>query len=187
MVLSQEPPSTSESESGWGEPVKGISVRLHADKSRWRNNETPTLTFDVRNRGDRTYIFFATDQTGRFEVNGSWFQYLGEVIASGGGIRPGEDRFGTAIRISEDGWRGEDRVLVLHPGTQKIRFAPAFLEMDSSGSFTVPSNPVEIEVIPGLFELTNLRTVGIAAALVVGAALMIVRTTRRRLSKFYTQ
>lgn len=186
-VFSQEAPLTSQPLEGWGEPVDGISVRLHADKSRWRNNETPAFTFDVRNRGDRTYIIFATDKTGRFEVNGVWFQYLGEVIASGGGIRPGEDRTGTAIRINEDGWRGESGKLVLNPGSHTIRFAPEFVEMDSSGSFTVPSNPVEIEIIPGLFELTTLRLFGIAATLVIGAALMIAGITRRQLSKFYAQ
>jgi hypothetical protein len=148
--------------------VEGVSVRLHADRTRWSSNETPTFTFDLQNSGPRDFITFQLQEMGRVEVDGVWYEWTGAGVWTQSPFRPATSYQGMPVTLAGD-WRPSQdrslntqpptyRPLQLPPGKHAIRFAvtcrdshaPSSKSLINTNSMkpeiVVTSNPVEIEI-----------------------------------------
>ena len=62
-------------ESGWGEPVKGLSVRLQADKAVLYFAEGVALRLSMRNLGSETWFVPESQEPGELEIDGVWHSF----------------------------------------------------------------------------------------------------------------
>src|SRR5450759_631577 len=77
QAFSQSQAPSSNAVAVWGEPVEGVSVRLRPEKTKWASNETATFRLDVRNQGQREFYTVQSQETGRLEVDGVWYDWTG--------------------------------------------------------------------------------------------------------------
>ncbi len=152
--------SESNAVVAWGEPVEGVSTRLHADKKRWATNETPTFKYDVRNQGQRKFGTFQGQELGRLEADGVWYGWTGPIDLKGSGLPPGREYHDIPVSLGSywkaaQEWRDKTQApppqipLNLLPGKHTIRFASQIQDSTvkpKPQSIYVPSNPVEIEI-----------------------------------------
>jgi len=54
----------------WGEAVDGVQVGLRVDRTAWQSGETPTVTVEVRNRGERHLGLYEDPASFELEVDG---------------------------------------------------------------------------------------------------------------------
>ena len=153
----------------WGEPVKKVSVRLRADKTSWASNEMPTFKLDVRNQGTREFSTVQSQQTGRLEVDGVWYDWTGGYELKSSWLNPGREYHDIYVSLevnweATQEWRDKTQTpppkipLKLFPGKHTIRFAPEIqdstVKSKPQNSY-VPSNPVEIETRSNLKNLAK--------------------------------
>ena len=150
---------TSAADTAWGEPFEGLYVRIRADKKRWATNEIPTLKLDVRNQGHREFYTFRSQEPGRLEVDGVWYEWTGGIDLKASPIPPGREYQDIKVPLGLDWkateqWRDKTQPappkipLKLLPGKHTIRFAPQIREIGvepKPRNTYVPSNPIEIE------------------------------------------
>jgi hypothetical protein len=165
-----------------GEPDTSIEVRLRAEKAEWRQDETPVVTIDLRNR--------RTDPEGRYggprslvhhelEVDGKWYNYTTvDRHATGIVVPPGKEvKDALTFPLSPDWARQasdnpQDRSLRLRPGRHTVRVAvnlyPPVKEAKRPDGLMehvrFVSNPVEIEILapePGESAEANLGSRGV--------------------------
>ncbi len=148
-------------EAAWGEPVEGVSVRLRADKIKWATNEIPTFKLDVRNQGQREFYTVQSQESGRLEVDGVWYDWTGPIDLKGSSLPPGREYHDIPVSLGSNWkatqeWRDKTQApppqipLKLLPGKHTIRFAPEIRDITvkpKPQSNYVPSNPAEIEII----------------------------------------
>jgi|WetSurMetagenome_2_1015567.scaffolds.fasta_scaffold78680_2 hypothetical protein len=61
-------------EAQWGEPVRGVQVRLKAERREWKADEAPTFLVDVVNHGQAAIVKpFNAKSFCRVEVDGLWY------------------------------------------------------------------------------------------------------------------
>ena len=158
-VTGRATPSAAD-EAAWGEPFEGVSVRLRADKTRWTTNETPTFKLEVRNQGQREFVTFQGQESGRVEVDGVWYDWTGPIDLKGSSLPPGRDYHDISVSLGSNWkatqeWRDKTQVpppqipLKLLPGKHTIRFAPEIRDITvkpKPQNNYVPCNPVEIEI-----------------------------------------
>ena len=145
--------------AAWGEAVEGVSVRMRADKTRWPSNETPTFKLDMRNQGQREFYTAQSQETGRLEVDGVWYSWIGVINLESSQFPPGREYHDIPVSLGSNWnaiqeWRDKTQApppqipLRLLPGKHTIRFAPEIRDITAKPkpqNNYVPSNPVEIE------------------------------------------
>lgn len=150
---------TSAADMPWGEPFEGLYVRIRADKKRWATNETPTFNVDVSNQGHREFYTFRSQEPGRLEVDGVWYEWTGGIDLKASPIPPGREYQDIKVTLGLDWkatqeWRDKTQPrppqipVKLLPGKHTIRFAPQIREIGvepKPRNTYVPSNPIEIE------------------------------------------
>src|ERR1044071_7037253 len=146
--------------AAWGDPVEGVSVRLRAEKKQWATNETPTFKLDVRNQSHREFYTFQSQEPGRLEVDGVWYEWTGAIDLKASAIPPGREYKDIKVTLGLDWkatqeWRDKTQPrppqisVKLLPGKHTIRFAPEIREIGvepKPRNTYVPSNAVEIEI-----------------------------------------
>ena len=120
-------------EPGWGEPVDGVSVGLATGDTNWNTARVPTFTLALRNQGPRKLTVFQLQETGRLEVDGIWYEWLGPGVWHRSPFPPGAAYEGIPISLSADWYPKQDtainsqphpyRPLRLTRGPHTVRFA----------------------------------------------------------------
>jgi len=61
----------------WGPPAEGLQLRLHADRRTWQPGQRPSFSFDLRNRGKRTFVFWPAQKLAlsQIEFDGKWYRW----------------------------------------------------------------------------------------------------------------
>ncbi len=137
------PPAATD---GWGEPLEGFSARLRPAKLTVGADDIPSLVVDVRNLGQRVDLSVSRPVIkGDLIVDGIVHKNMAITISNLEYLRPGqavED-----LRLMLSGWAG----LKLSPGKHVVQFL-ALATPDNTNSramaLSIPSNPVEIEILP---------------------------------------
>src|SRR5439155_12150223 len=157
---SERAPTSAANEATWGQPVKGVSVRLRADRTRWTSNETPTFKLDVRNQGQREFYPPQAQESGRLEVDRVLYGWTGLFDLKSSSLPPGREyhdipvSLGSSWKATQE-WRDKTQApppqipLKLLRGKHTIRFAPEIRDITvkpKPHNNHVPSNPVEIEI-----------------------------------------
>jgi len=144
-------PAEKQQEPPWGEAVEGVQVRLRADKTVWKADETPTLKLRARNQGNRELVWMDPGAVPQLEFGGVWYS---QVFVVRGRVRawplePGSESHEIAISLGRQ-WRTQQApfFLPLKPGKHTIRvaFRAAPAEGDQGKPVRALSNPVEIEI-----------------------------------------
>ena len=132
-------------EAAWGDAVDGVQARLVASKA-WDLGETPDLTLDMRNNGDKTPHQCRAPNFCEIEWDGQWHQYggPGDLDCKHFSLQPGKQvddwvKVGLDIPWVRKG--DKDKRLEIAAGKHTVRVA--FLFDDGP---RVVSQPVEIEV-----------------------------------------
>jgi beta-lactamase regulating signal transducer with metallopeptidase domain len=130
----------------WGEPLRGVQVRLRADKAMFEAGEPVTLKADVYNGGRK-------EVRGRYNKYGICrLQLDNQFYGWGGGpgppIKPGGQVNDIPIPLDDNVWLGENK-MNLNPGKHVIRvyFVGPQGKDDRGRVFLAVSNPVEITII----------------------------------------
>ena len=156
-------------EDPWGEPVEGVSVRLRAYKTSWASNEMPTFKLDVRNQGTREFSTVQSQETGRLEVDGVWYDWTGGYELKSSWLNPGREYHDIYVSLeinweATQEWRDKTQApppkipLKLFPGKHTIRFAQEIRDSTVKSkpqNNYVPSNSVEIETRSNLKSLAK--------------------------------
>ena len=154
-------PRPGEAEAPWGEAVEGVQVRLRPVKTTWKAGETPRLLADVRNRGERVFLVYRTQETCELEIDGHWYRWGGDFSVKSSAFSPGREYTDIPITLA-DAWARRDASrsppLRLEPGRHTVRVAfivktgSEQVVRHSDGRVTmdkpvrVVSNPVDIVV-----------------------------------------
>ena len=156
----------------WALALEGVQCRLRARKTIWGAGEIPTLSFDLRNRGEKTIDFVSVAQAHcEIQIDGAWYGWAEPIIIDAP-VRRLEPltELNDAISIKlTNSWalpRKTNKLkhlpgvsefwgkrLELTPGkhTVRVRFrTDDWLQsyMKNESSLSVVSNPVEIEILP---------------------------------------
>jgi len=126
-------------EPTWGEVVEGLQCRLRADRRTWRPTETPSFSFDIRNRGKRTFAFWPAHklELSQIEFDGKWHRWPSPVTIDSQvwPLAPGAQYNGVTIELDK-------RFNIdIKPGKHIVRVA------FSPEGVQVVSNPVGIEIL----------------------------------------
>jgi hypothetical protein len=137
-------------DSGWGEQVRGLAVRLRADRTVWKTGEAPALKMEVRNDGQNAPYIPYNDVLTLLEVNGQW--YRRHLSSKRGGkfkLEPGE-RHEIELPFVNSLWFDKDsgQNLEAKPGKYILRAGFTDDPGDTRLPVTHVSNPVQIEILP---------------------------------------
>ncbi len=145
----QPPTKSKAADPAWGEAVNGVEVRLRAlkDPAEWGPGETPEF---------RAYVYYLEgmkarvarrQERGRINFDGQWYQQRWDRLFRVGDRGGGKPYDYTVFSLRGD-WRGEKgaRPLRLTAGRHTLRVAFDVVQEGSERTFTVISNPVEIEI-----------------------------------------
>ena len=141
----------SASEQGWGEPVEGLSARLHSDKPVCYFVEGVALRLSVRNLGNETISVPESQELGELEMDGVWYSYWcswsDPYFVARRPLPPGQQFDNIAVHPTGGDWRKESAPLNAQAGKHTIRFAVAARRGGPKGGQTIRavSNPVEVE------------------------------------------
>ena len=163
-------------EPPWGEEVGGVQVRLRAEKTQWKADETPTLMLDVANRtqGMGVLVLYLAGAASRVEIDGWWYSWTEPTeitpstpprvwLSKGSQTSkaleiPLSDKWGPHMERDKADLQGRLQPnspgLHLAPGIHKVRvsFCP-----DTAYGYREPpsavSNAVEIEILPAAAEV----------------------------------
>jgi RNA polymerase sigma factor (sigma-70 family) len=139
-------------EPEWGEAVDGVQSRLRLAKAQLDPGATPTLSLDLRNRGNMTAHIFRTPEDCEIEMDGVWYQNPTEFrqhiiypLESGKQI----DDWVTVVPdkkwVSKTlGASGEPNPFLLPIGKHTVRIA--FPLNREKAPFRVVTQPVDVEV-----------------------------------------
>jgi len=169
QACSQAPAPSSNAVVLWGEPVEGVSVRLRADKTSWANNERATFKLDVRNQGKHEFYTVQSQESGRLEVDGVWYDWTGGFDLKSSWLPPGREYHDIPVSLginwkATQAWRDKTQApppqipLKLLAGKHTIRFAPQIRDntvKPKPQNNYVLSNPVEIETWSNLKNLAE--------------------------------
>jgi hypothetical protein len=158
--FSQVAAPTSDGAVPWGQPVEGVSVRLRTDKARWPSNEILRFRLDVRNEGQREFHTVRSQEPGRLQVDGIWYDWIGAFDLKVSPLPPKREYRDIAVSLggnwkAKQEWRDKTKAppplipLQLPPGKHTVRFAPEIRDITvkpKPRNNYVPSNPVEIEI-----------------------------------------
>lgn len=153
----------------WGEPVEGVSLRLEATHTQWSAGETPILSLDVQNHGQRNLLIFQTlEFLGSLEVDGIWYRGSKAGVFPESPLPPGRRYEGLLVALTP-AWRpNQDKAINPHPpphlplqlsnGQHTVRFSmpcrnaralPTKIARklgEPNPEVVATSNPVRIEV-----------------------------------------
>jgi beta-lactamase regulating signal transducer with metallopeptidase domain len=131
-------------QSGWGDPVEGVSVRLSAEGAVWDFQQRGFFKFSVRNQGRQSVAVWRSQAEGELEMDGVWYRWSQPVDASTSVLASGGQFDGLALTVGGE-WRKDANFLAADAGKHTLRFAiPAQLE--SGGAWIrVVSNPLDVE------------------------------------------
>ncbi len=125
-------------EPTWGKAVEGLQCRLRPDRRAWKITETPSFTFDLRNRGKRTFAFWPDQKLEMIEIefDGKWHRWPETVMIDSQvwPLPPGAEY--NAVTISLD----KRFKIAVAPGKHIVRLA---LPLEG---LRVVSNPVGIVI-----------------------------------------
>jgi hypothetical protein len=169
QAFSQATAPSSNAVVPWGEPVEGVSVRLRADKTTWASNEMSTFKLEVRNQGKREFYTVQSQESGRLEVDGVWYDWTGGVDLKSSWLPPGREYHDIPVSLginwkARQEWRDKTQApppqipLKVLPGKHTIRFAPEIRDITvkpKPQNNYVPSNPVEIQTWSNLKNLAE--------------------------------
>ncbi|MHC4741991.1 MAG: hypothetical protein ACYS8Z_08780 [Planctomycetota bacterium] len=137
---------TSSLKEAWGEPrwgpaVEGLQCRLRPERREWRLDERPAFSFDLRNRGKRTFAFWPAHKLELVEIefDGKWHRWPRDVKTDSHvwPLAPGSQYNAVSIELDE-------RFKIdMQPGRHIVRIAY------SLEGVRVVSNPVGIEILSG--------------------------------------
>src|SRR5215471_11266745 len=99
QAFSQAPAPASKTVVLWGQPVEGVSVRLRPDKTRWASNEMATFKLDVRNQGKRGFYTVQSQESGRLEVDGVWYDWAGGFDLNASWLPPGHEYHDISVSL----------------------------------------------------------------------------------------
>jgi hypothetical protein len=164
QAFSQAPAPSSNAVVPWGEPLEGVSVRLRADKTSWASNEMATFKLEVRNQGKREFYTVQSQESGRLEVDGVWYDWTGGFDLKSSWLPPGREYHDIPVSLginwkARQEWRDKKEApppqipLKLVTGKHTIRYAPEIRDITvkpKPQNNYVPSNPVEIEISSNL-------------------------------------
>jgi hypothetical protein len=133
----------------WGKEVGGIQARLRSAKVVWTVEERPTLSLDVRNRGDAAVRVGVTQELAELEVDCKWYWWGEDVdleptfvaLAAGQELKEIARIVVTGPWVRMDGFRLVSPELT--PGKHEVR-----VRFQTDGGQVV-SNPVAIEIVAG--------------------------------------
>jgi len=132
--------TTRPSADGWGQAVEGVQVRLRADRTTWREGETPRLRVDARHRERGPFHFEWPDVTCEFEIDGQWYSIGSVGVAD---LRVRRIHLDRAVRRKDD-----NTPLQLTRGKHTVRLAIRGRMPGGDRDARWISNPVEIEIRP---------------------------------------
>jgi len=139
-------------EAEWGEAVEGVQVRLRAEKTQWKAGETPRLIASIRNIGELSFVFGPGPSNWEFQVDGRWYNWLGEVFKNPQyPLSPNGEFRDIAAFTFDVFWSPKDggEPLTLTQGRHTVRVAALCRSAGGKGADARPvSNAVEIEHIP---------------------------------------
>ncbi|MBN2139345.1 MAG: hypothetical protein JW720_16195 [Sedimentisphaerales bacterium] len=127
------------SSSDWGPSAEGLQCRLAVERQTWRADETLSFSFDLRNRGRRTFAFWPRQKVelAEIEFDGKWYRWPRDVKTEGQVWKLGPGSQYYAVTIELDRQFGID----IRPGRHTVRLAYV-LE-----GVRVVSNPVAIRIV----------------------------------------
>jgi hypothetical protein len=160
QAQSAGPAPSSNAVVTWGESVEGVSVRLHPGKTTWASHEVPTFRFDASNKGQREFYTFQSQESGRLEVDGIWYNWTGAFRLKGSAFPPGREYRDIPVSLArhwyaKQEWNDKSQApppqvpLRLTLGKHTVRYAPEIRGITvkpKPRNTSVPSNPVEIEI-----------------------------------------
>ena len=84
LPLGSDSAGSAWGEARWGPDVEGLQCRLRAEQRTWRLDETPAFSFDLRNRGKRTFAFWPSHKTelAEIEFDGKWHRWPIDVMTN---------------------------------------------------------------------------------------------------------
>ena len=136
------------------EASHGVQVRLAAERTAWKEAETPSFTASIQNGGTGRWIVYQAQTMWAVELDGVRYVWMGDVSAKGSSLPPGRQYDGIPITLV-DSWqqaRG-GTPLKLAPGKHTLRaicpvLPPAGQQGAATARFEAVSNPAEFEVTP---------------------------------------
>jgi hypothetical protein len=131
----------------WGKEVTGVQCRLTPDKPTWKQGEVPSFKAEVRNKGDREYLIWRTQEFFDIVLDGKILRWSGPIDAKSSAFGPGRRYKDIAISLVEQ-WKDENgKPPSLPPGKHKlrVRFRPE-PPKEAGKPPLVESNEVEFEV-----------------------------------------
>jgi beta-lactamase regulating signal transducer with metallopeptidase domain len=144
----------------WGTPVEGVAASLQADHFAWTSDDQPTFKMSVRNQGQRNDLFFTPSQAlGELEVDGILYHPTWPIRRPVEALPPGRQYNGIFVTLTSE-WRTKDnKPFQLACGRHIVRFivtAEPSQKLGRASPIHAPSNPVEINVEPGVAKLAAL-------------------------------
>jgi hypothetical protein len=141
-------------ETRWGDPVRGVKMRLHAPRSRWAQGQTPELRVDFVNMNNERIDRLAfLKENWEVELDGRLYRVRtpdpGNRIDSPA-FGPGAEQRDILVPLHEDfGWTDRSSLEFL-PGKHTVRIHFTHNETvevnDEYAEIHLVSNPVEIEI-----------------------------------------
>jgi hypothetical protein len=163
-------------ESGWGEAVEGVALRLRAVEEKWEVGKGPTLRADIRNLGSRRVSVVQHQGLCEIWKDGRWYRWEGEIGAKSSALGPGSQFNDIPVRLDEQWVRATNGKPLRLSRRHVIRIA--FVTQSQEGQIIrVHSNPVLIEILP---RGPGSRSVIGGAVDEVGARFRAVKTGQRR-------
>ncbi|HIJ52460.1 MAG TPA: hypothetical protein HPP66_04820 [Planctomycetes bacterium] len=142
-----------EGESGWGEAVEGVQMRVRPERQRWYEGETPKFRVDMRNKGTVEWKLGLTQSNWEVELDGLWHRV--GVLWSGWFqkllLGPGQEHKDIEFYPGVwSEWNINGRPLKFSPGSHTVRlsFVPSTGDRANWRRLRVVSNAVVIEVLP---------------------------------------
>ncbi len=141
-------------ETRWGDPVRGVKMRLHAPRSRWAQGQTPELRVDFVNMNNERIDRLAfLKENWEVELDGRLYRVRtpdpGNRIDSPA-FGPGAEQRDILVPLHEDFCWTDRSSLEFLPGKHTVRIHFTHNETvevnDEYAEIHLVSNPVEIEI-----------------------------------------
>ena len=149
-LVSGPHPADNVAGPGWGEAVRGLSVRLQADKPVLYLADGPVFRLSLRNLGSEPLAVPESQELGSLEMDGVWYRFAGPhsqlYHVASKRLGPGEQMDNIAVVPLGD-WSKDGKAIRPVAGKHRFRFAISAkrLEPNSGPALRAVSNSVEVE------------------------------------------
>ena len=140
-LVSGPHPADNVAGPGWGEAVRGLSVRLQADKPVLYLADGPVFRLSLRNLGSEPLAVPESQELGSLEMDGVWYRFAGPhsqlYHVASKRLGPGEQMDNIAVVPLGD-WSKDGKAIRPVAGKHRFRFAISAKRLEPNSGPALP-------------------------------------------------